>query len=293
VSLVRLEIDVRRVTLGDECYVILGAKMPDRWLTLAELGEPGVLAELGALSRGLVYIHNVPRRRLQYAAHPLAAKLGLPQPSGSPHVRSLLHPDDLAQFGAYVAHQASAPDDRVSKGTFRVRGADGDWLWINIRSWVFARDPSGVIRRVIGVATEVSDAHNHAAALALAATAFAYAEVNERRRIGRELHDSISVKVARGMERLLFTIKIALFRVAQEAPMNVYRHAHRGGRVVLEVEDDGVGLPATGESKDLRGVGIGGMQARMTQVGGTFDLLPGAAGLKVRASVIADLRPEV
>ncbi|MET0272326.1 MAG: hypothetical protein ABW360_05000 [Phenylobacterium sp.] len=83
--------------------------------------------------------------------------------------------------------------------------------------------------------------------------------------------------------------------------MNVYRHAaprqvtlrpqRRQGQLVLEVEDDGVCLPTGAEGRAI-GVGIAGMHARMIQLGGAFQRLPGAAGLKVRASIAADAAPE-
>jgi signal transduction histidine kinase len=93
--------------------------------------------------------------------------------------------------------------------------------------------------------------------------------------------------------------KLALFRVAQEALMNVHRHAkasnvairlsRSAATIVLEIEDDGIGLPAA-DVRDLLseacgGVGISGMKARMRQIGGTLDLTPQKRGLCVRASL--------
>ncbi|HEX4184127.1 MAG TPA: histidine kinase, partial [Caulobacteraceae bacterium] len=89
--------------------------------------------------------------------------------------------------------------------------------------------------------------------------------------------------------------ELTLFRVAQEAVMNVYRHAraahaavrlsHALDWVVLEVEDDGIGLADPGRKGAGRseGVGIPGMRARMAQVGGFLHLLPRDKGLCVRA----------
>jgi PAS domain S-box-containing protein len=89
--------------------------------------------------------------------------------------------------------------------------------------------------------------------------------------------------------------ELAIFRVAQESLMNVHRHAgaHNAAvrllrspaAIVLEVEDDGVGLPDEAELARNRsdGVGIPGMQARMAQLGGSLDLIPLAPGLRVRA----------
>jgi PAS domain S-box-containing protein len=91
--------------------------------------------------------------------------------------------------------------------------------------------------------------------------------------------------------------ELAIFRVAQESVMNVHRHS--GARqatvrlfrspeaIVLEVEDDGVGLPDEAELARNKsdGVGIPGMHARMAQLGGSLDLIPLRPGLCVRAEV--------
>jgi signal transduction histidine kinase len=229
------------------------------------------------------------------------------------------------------------------------------------------------VQRILGVTTDESEHYEHQAELAAAANALAHAELNERRRIGRELHDStaqllvaarlglnrlsvqgelsgeplrvlddarqaiesaqreirnfsfvlhppalleaggledslrtfavgfgrrtgleIGLEAGRRSLHLPFRTKVALFRVAQEALMNVYRHAgaasavvrlkHRRGRVILEIEDDGVGLPGDGQTPP-EGVGISGMRARMKQLGGAFELTAGRVGVLVRASV--------
>jgi signal transduction histidine kinase len=258
-----------------------------------------------------------------------------------------------------------------------MRTPDGQWLWIDVRSSVLARDASGAVSRVLGVSMDVTKQHRHAAAMAAAAAALDHAEVNERRRIGRELHDStsqflvaarlgvnalaqhggvaasgervleevreaitcaqseirnfsymlhppaleseglenclrafaagfgrrtglhISVKVARGLGRPPPRISFALYRIAQEALMNVYRHAgathawvrlrHIGNGISLEIEDDGGGL----RGRAMRpGVGISGMEARMTQLRGELSLDTSRNGFLVRAVAPIEVAPE-
>jgi PAS domain S-box-containing protein len=91
--------------------------------------------------------------------------------------------------------------------------------------------------------------------------------------------------------------ELAIFRVAQESVMNVHRHSgaqqatvrlmRSPASIVLEVEDDGVGLSDEAELARNRsdGVGIPGMQARLSQLGGSLDLIPLTPGLRVRAEV--------
>lgn len=95
-------------------------------------------------------------------------------------------------------------------------------------------------------------------------------------------------------------IELALFRVVQEALTNVYRHsgspravvrlACAGGRLVVEVEDEGRGwsVPrgAGGSGPGQIGVGIASMRERMRHLGGTFEYRSQAGrGTLVRASV--------
>lgn len=90
-------------------------------------------------------------------------------------------------------------------------------------------------------------------------------------------------------------VEHALYRVVQESLINIQKHAgascafvHYGrepGRLVLEIEDDGVGLPDDAELAMGAGVGIQGMQARLGDIGGSLTLSCPERGLLVRAEV--------
>ena len=95
-------------------------------------------------------------------------------------------------------------------------------------------------------------------------------------------------------------VETALFRVVQEALINVHRHAGspdaairlhlRDSELTLEVEDHGRGissgpldqLPAGGGAL---GVGVAGMRERLQQLGGALDIESAAPGTIVRARV--------
>lgn len=109
--------------------------------------------------------------------------------------------------------------------------------------------------------------------------------------------------------RLLPEVETCLYRIAQEALNNVFKHAratrasvlleHRGDRVVLIIEDDGCGFDDRECARpDARGrnMGLLGMRERAALVNGTFELesKPGR-GTCVFVGVpaaFADMRPQ-
>jgi signal transduction histidine kinase len=90
----------------------------------------------------------------------------------------------------------------------------------------------------------------------------------------------------------------ALARVHREALVNVTKHARartvrvcfglRGESLVLEIEDDGVGLPATPSRADGTGRGLPSMAARARAAGGTLALeAHSPTGTRVRLTLPA------
>lgn len=116
----------------------------------------------------------------------------------------------------------------------------------------------------------------------------------------------IDLNLPASFERLDQNVETALFRVVQEALINVHRHAgssrasirlHRSGDgLTLEVEDAGRGMPASVVEQlpaggGALGVGVAGMRERLQQLGGTLDVTSGERGTIVRAHVPFVSRP--
>lgn len=99
--------------------------------------------------------------------------------------------------------------------------------------------------------------------------------------------------------RLPDYVEVALFRIGQEAMNNVARHARasrariellvEGPVVKLTVADDGVGFDPQGalrRSSKEGGVGLAGMQERVSMMGGTLEIVSGRGrGTEVRVAV--------
>jgi two-component system sensor histidine kinase UhpB len=90
----------------------------------------------------------------------------------------------------------------------------------------------------------------------------------------------------------------SLFRIVQESLSNVWRHAHaskvsvhacrRPGELIVEVHDDGRGLPA-GESEKPGHWGIIGMRERAASHGGSLEVVSASGtGTTVRIRLPLD-----
>lgn len=92
-------------------------------------------------------------------------------------------------------------------------------------------------------------------------------------------------------------VPLALLRIAQEALLNVHRHAQalhvqmgltlRGGMLELTVRDDGIGLPQDHDLEESHGVGLLGMRHRVERLGGRFAIRRMKQGTKIVAAVPA------
>jgi PAS domain S-box-containing protein len=109
---------------------------------------------------------------------------------------------------------------------------------------------------------------------------------------------SIELDLPAALERQAKDIEMALFRVVQEALINIHRHAQsptasirlrvKDGRLTLEVHDRGAGIPPALVTQLMTGkgvvsVGVAGMSERLKQLGGTLEIESSGEGTIVRA----------
>jgi PAS domain S-box-containing protein len=109
---------------------------------------------------------------------------------------------------------------------------------------------------------------------------------------------AVSFALPETFERLPQDVETALFRVVQEALINIHRHAESetahvsitidGGQLILTIADYGRGIPADvvsrlmGAAGEL-GVGIVGMRERLKQLGGRLEIESDSDGTVLRA----------
>jgi signal transduction histidine kinase len=93
-------------------------------------------------------------------------------------------------------------------------------------------------------------------------------------------------------------VELAVYRVAQEALTNVLRHAaasrvkvwlkFEDDNLVLEVEDNGIGIPqiiVEGRRREAVGVGLSGMRERIEALDGRLTIRSGSLGTLVSARI--------
>ncbi|HLW80657.1 MAG TPA: DUF4118 domain-containing protein [Candidatus Acidoferrales bacterium] len=105
----------------------------------------------------------------------------------------------------------------------------------------------------------------------------------------------VTVEMPPDFGRLPRDLEMHIFRIVQECLTNVHRHSaspvavvrlnHEEGRVRLEVEDAGKGIPREKQlafkSEGRVGVGIRGMRERVRQFGGTLEIKSSPSGTRV------------
>ncbi len=109
----------------------------------------------------LVYIFDLDEARNVYTNHAVVTTLGYSsdqilqaEPST---ISSLIHPDDLSE----IEHKRSKWSEALEGAQtidvdYRMKAADGDWHWLHSLETVFARNPDGSPRQIIGFARDVT-----------------------------------------------------------------------------------------------------------------------------------------
>jgi PAS domain S-box-containing protein len=111
----------------------------------------------------------------------------------------------------------------------------------------------------------------------------------------------VELDISNELGRLPMELEITLFRIVQESLTNVHRHSgsrsasirlrRSGPEIVLEVEDQGIGIPSDvldrvrTQSAATVGVGIAGMRERLSQLGGSLEIAAANPGTLVRARI--------
>ncbi len=130
--------------------------------------------------------------------------LGVPKEAAATGaaVLAMVHPEDKERLEAALAKLSL--DNPVLHITYRILRPDGATIWVERNSRAYF-DGNGKLKRMVGMVVDVTERKRAKEALAEMTRKLIAAQEQERARIGRELHDDISQRlamVAVGLERL-------------------------------------------------------------------------------------------
>jgi two-component system NarL family sensor kinase len=116
----------------------------------------------------------------------------------------------------------------------------------------------------------------------------------------KRTHIPLTFETAPDIGRLSLEIEIHLFRIVQEALLNIQRHSgsrngivrldRKGNRVILQVKDFGRGMPgistpASAAASTTAGTGILAMQERLRKIGGNLEIRSTNQGTELTAGL--------
>jgi len=156
----------------------------------------------------------------------------------------LLHPEDRAAVKKLV-EQAMETGKSVN-GEWRVIWPDGSTHWI-AGHWQVFRDETGVPLKMIGVNVDIADRKQSEAALAGMTQKLIEAQEQERSRIGRELHDDITQRLA------LLSLRM---ESVEDKPAEMQNNLPNFRKEVLEISQDVQALSHELHSSRLEYLGL-------------------------------------
>ncbi|GAC1507037.1 MAG: hypothetical protein NVS1B11_07740 [Terriglobales bacterium] len=110
----------------------------------------------------------------------------------------------------------------------------------------------------------------------------------------------VMLNLGEDVGRLSREMETTIFRIVQESLTNIHRHSESsvakinlslsGNKLVVEIEDEGKGIPADKlwkvQSDGSTGVGLRGMRERVRQLGGELQIASNAKGTKLTATFL-------
>lgn len=108
----------------------------------------------------IVFIFDIADNYLVYANHQLGLVLGYTleevRTMGGEIYQQLLHPEDMSKASIHLKQIASAGNNDTVSVQLRVRHAEGEWRWIQIRNIVFKTAEDGSVKQILGTAEDIT-----------------------------------------------------------------------------------------------------------------------------------------
>ena len=152
------------------------------------------LAEgLCSTSPGLVYLYDSNARRLRFVGGQVESLLGYRpfdlEEMDDP-LSHLIHPNDLDRVAAHIAEIVTDPCTKLSVFECSVLGRDGNYRRMLCHNRVSDRNIDGTARTLFGMARDIADQEQLKQEIQSLTDKLSTAQMDERRLIAQEIHDS-------------------------------------------------------------------------------------------------------
>ncbi|MDJ0578030.1 MAG: PAS domain S-box protein [Xenococcaceae cyanobacterium MO_234.B1] len=119
-----------------------------------------LMQKISEATPNLFYIYDLHQQRNIYANRELASDLGYTPEAigemGREIYTHLFHPDELEQILAHHQKIATNKEQELFEIEYRVRRANGEWLWFYSWEVVFSRNEAGFPTQILGTAVNIT-----------------------------------------------------------------------------------------------------------------------------------------
>ncbi|MDX2100474.1 MAG: PAS domain S-box protein [Leptolyngbyaceae cyanobacterium bins.59] len=111
---------------------------------------PGVVYLFDAIAQQPIYVSAQMRSLLGYSLEEGMAM-------GSEFTAKVMHPEDRARLPYHLEQLDRIPSHESLEFVYRMRRANGEWLWFSSQDRVFRRTPEGQLHQVLGIAQNITE----------------------------------------------------------------------------------------------------------------------------------------
>ncbi len=112
-------------------------------------------------SPGVIYIFDLTAQSIVFINQNIEKELGHTkdylEDLGAQFYTEIIHPDDVARLRLTSSQWQSSDEPEVKVDTFRLRHANGQWMWFEFHRVIFQKDAAGEPTQILGVATNTTE----------------------------------------------------------------------------------------------------------------------------------------
>lgn len=122
------------------------------------------IESISAATPSLIYLYDMENDKNIYTNRAFGSILGYEIDSvedlGKNLFSTIHHPDDLSKLSERIKYLKSIADQEVVESEYRLRNAEGDYVWFFGKEIIFKRNSDGSVKSVLGIALDITELKN-------------------------------------------------------------------------------------------------------------------------------------